>query len=365
LLAKRKPIASNPAEFVAMRDYSENSTLQNYASFLMSKMIAKNMERLFPADSIQYPTQVVKVVEYGCATGSSSLDSLRAIQAAVGSSRRVLAVMNDLALNDWATLKQTLKENVPDVDVQIASQSMYKDVVTERGSVHIAYSCFAQHWLSRGVPCPLPIETGALWGNQLAGLPKYKAIHEQWSEASRKDWERFLELRAEELQRGGVLVLVIQSALLDGTMPEGLAHGCQVAKRQCLEEGIITAEEAQAMCMPEYCKNIIEILKPLQSKDRALSRKWNVLECQQLPLDALADDQTDPANAHRSSRERAKSHVNMAKSFMNSTLERAFQEEDREEKLEKFWRKVFEFGEARSSDIDSNVGGTLLALQRK
>jgi len=362
MLAQGMLMENNAAEFVAMRDYSENSAMQNYAAFLLSKMIEKNAERLFSADST---SKVVKVVEYGCATGSSSLDPLRAIQAAAGSNRRVLAVMNDLPLNDWATLKQTLNENVPDVDVQIASQSMYKDVVAEKGSVHIGFSCFAQHWLSRGVPCPLPIETGALWGNQLAGLPKYKAIHEQWSQESRKDWVRFLELRAAELQSGGVLVLLIQSALHDGTMFEGLAHGCQVAKKQCLEEGIFTAEEALAMCMPEYSKNIIEILQPLQSEKSPLSRKWNVLECQQLPLYALADDQIDPTTVHKSSQERANNTVNLAKSFMNSSLERAFKEGHKEEKLGKFWSKVFEFVEAKSSDIDTATCITLLALERR
>ena len=362
LLAKRMPVASNPADFVTMRDYSENSAMQNFAAFLLSKMIEKNAERLFSADST---SKVVKVVDYGCATGSSSLDPLRAIQAAAGSNRRVLAVMNDLALNDWGTLKQTLKENVPDVDVQIASQSMYKDVVAEKGSVHIGFSCFAQHWLSRGVPCPLPIETGALWGNQLAGLPKHKAIYDQWSKESRKDWERFLELRAAELQSGGVLVLLIQSALLDGTMNDDLADGCQEAKKQCLEEGIFTVQEALAMCMPEYCKNIIEILEPLQSEDSELSRKWNVLECQQLPLYALADHQPDLANGHMSSRERAKNTINRAKSFMNASLEQAFKKEDREEKLGKFWKKVLEIGEAKSSGIDTNSEGTLLALERR
>ena len=34
LLAKRMPVASNPADFVTMRDYSENSAMQNFAAFL-------------------------------------------------------------------------------------------------------------------------------------------------------------------------------------------------------------------------------------------------------------------------------------------------------------------------------------------
>ena len=134
--------------------------------------------------------------------------------------------------------------------------------------------------------------------------------------------------------------MLIQSALLDGTMSDGLAYGCQVAKKQCLEEGIFTVKEALAMCMPEYSKNIIEILEPLQSEDNGLSSKWKVLECQELPSYALVDHQIDPTTAHQSSRERAEITVNLAKSFMNSSLERAFKKEDREEKLGRFWKKV-------------------------
>ena len=329
-------------------------------------MIEKNITKLFSPDSAAVSPNhddVLNVVEFGCATGSSSIDPLSKIQSAAGSRRKVKTVMNDLPLNDWDTLQQTLGENMPDVDVEISRQSMYKDTVAEKGSVDIAYSCFAQHWLSGGVPCPLPVETGALWGNQLVGLPEYKSIHEQWSEKSRKDWERFLDLRAAEMRSGGQLVLHIQSANLDGTMPEGLAHACQVAKKQCLEEGIFTAEEASAMCVPEYCKNIVEILEPLQSKEGA--SKWNILECHQLPAWTLSSDIVDPDNADKPQHVRDQNTVNLAKSFMNASLERAFKEGDREDKLERFWDKVLEFASTESANIDANFGVTLLALERK
>ena len=68
----------------------------------------------------------------------------------------------------------------------------------EEATVHLAYSCFAQHWLSEGAPTTLP--NGALWANQLArGNEQRRA----WEETSRNDWERFLTLRAKEVLPGG------------------------------------------------------------------------------------------------------------------------------------------------------------------
>ena len=92
--------------------------------------------------------------------------------------------------------------------------------------------------------------------------------------------------------------------------------------------------------------------------------QWTVLECRQLPPWTLSDDHIDPANALKSPRERAANTVNLAKSFMNASLERAFKEEDREDKLDRFWAKVLQYG-ADGADINANFGVTLLALERK
>jgi len=256
-----KDAAAMSEEFVAMRDYSENSAAQNEAACLLSGMIEQVLGGMH--FSVSSKSTYISVVEFGCATGSSSIDPLNKIMSAPKiNGRRICAIMNDLPLNDWDTLQTTLKEKVPTVDVQVSSRSMYNGTIASPGSVDIVYSCFAQHWLSKGVPCPLPVNTGALWGNQLAGLPEYEDIHDKWTKASGDDWNRFLELRAEETRTGGVLMLLIYSALDDGSLAENLAEACRLAKKQCLLEGIFTVDEASRMCMPEYATTRDEILKP-------------------------------------------------------------------------------------------------------
>ena len=307
----------------------------------------------------------LNVVEFGCASGGSSIDPLNAIKEA-SDNRKIKAIMNDLPLNNWEALKETLAKNVPEVEVEICAQSMYKEAVAPKASLDLAYSCFTQHWLSVGIPADLPLETGALWGNQLAQLPEYKDIYDKWATAARNDWARFMELRAEELRPGGIVVMHIQSAYVNGEMPAGLSHGCQVAKKQCLEEGIFTEAEARKLCMPEYGKNMLEIVTPFASAENL--KKWDLLEYHQLPGWALAEDVVDPSVAKLSESEQARRAVDLARAFMDSSIEVAFTdvtESVKKEKVDKFWEKVYEFGKDDSSKIDANFGATLLAFERK
>ena len=223
----------------------------------------------------------------------------------------------------------------------------------------ISYSNFAQHWLSDGVPCPLPAKTGALWGNQLVGNAEYENILAKWSEASRNDWDRFLTLRADEMRKGGIMVLSLQSSDLNGKMFEPFAHSCQLAKRQCVEEGVLTKQEAEKMCVPEYAKSMFEILEPLKSR----SEIWEILEVQHRALPCMYKaDVSHPDRGHI----KTKSIVKGGRSFMDSSLERAFEEENiRKSKLDQFWQKVMEIGADDISKLSTGIGMTYLALRRK
>ena len=82
------------------------------------------------------------------------------------------------------------------------------------------FSSYAQHWLYGGVPFRLPAKTDALWDNQLAGLAGYEDIHNEWSKASQKDWDRFLSLRADEVRANGIMVLLLYSSHHNGKLVE-------------------------------------------------------------------------------------------------------------------------------------------------
>ena len=351
--------------FLTMRDYAMNSGAQNYGSHLLSQMIAKCAPEISSICKKECMTKSLNAVEFGCATGTSSLLPIDAIRKAVGPTTDVNIVMNDLPLNDWGELSKTISTNCPpQVSFDISSQSMYDDIVAPTQSVDLAYSCFAQHWLSGGVPCHLPAETGAIWGNQMSSVPGGTDIQRIWAESSRKDWERFLELRANEVRIGGIVVLLIQSAFLDGTLNEGFAHVCQVAKKQCLEEGIFTKDEAERMCMPEYMKTAFEILQPLQRNPHRT--KWEVLQMDhRIAPCVVTDENVFSSNANKSATEKASEIVEFLKSFMSSSLENSLNAERSSIKLQQFWDKVFQIILKDPAKSDTSWAITMLALKRK
>ena len=225
------------------------------------------------------------------------------------------------------------------------------------GSVDIIFSSYAQHWLSGGVPFRLPAKTGALWGNQLAGLAEYEDIHNEWSKASQKDWDRFLSLRADELRPNGIMVLLLYSSHHNGKLVESISDSCQIAKRQCVKEGIFTEQEAEKMCVPEYAKSVFEILNPLNSQ-----REWEILEIQHgsLPCALMTTSSADVGGDCIQTQKM----VNLARSFMDASLERAFSRDTKESKLNQFWAKVMEIGVDDPSKISTNFGSTFLVLRR-
>ena len=116
--------------FVHMRDYSNNSAPQQFGAQMVSEMIERLATPMILDRDTKSPfgygvDSQLNVVEFGCATGNSSLDPLLKIEKIAGPSLKIKAVMNDLPLNDWNTLRKTLGANVPDIEVEVSSQSMY------------------------------------------------------------------------------------------------------------------------------------------------------------------------------------------------------------------------------------------------
>lgn len=342
--------------FVHMRDYCNNSAPQQQAAQIVAEMIERLAGPTIQARKMD-GSYKLNVVEFGCATGNPG--PVSKIKQAAGPSFEIKAVMNDLPLNDWKTLKENFASSMPDVEIEVACQSMYAGTVAPSGTVDISYSNFAQHWLSEGVPCPLPAKTGALWGNQLLGNAEFENILAKWSEASRKDWDRFLTLRADEMRKGGIMVLSLQSSDIHGNMFEPFAQSCQIAKRQCVEEGVLTKQEAEKMCVPEYSKSILEILEPLKSR----SETWEILEVQHSALPCV---HTSDVSHLENGRITSQNVVNSGRSFMDSSLERAFEEENiGKSKLDQFWQKVMDIGAEDASQLSTRIGMTYLALRRK
>ena len=232
------------------------------------------------------------ILEHGCSTGGSSIEPLQAIRDAVSKDRSLRVIMNDLPMNDWGVLKETVESKFPDMDFSYKPTSMYGPVATD-GDVHIAYSCYAQHWICNGSPTGLP--NGAIWANQLPHGNKYRAT---WEEESKQDWEILLKERAAEVATGGTMVFHIQSAMCCGALLEQYTYTLQKAKLAMMENGELSEDASRKLTLPEYMKTPSDILAPLVSGPMKLLWEVEEVHYQRIPCPLLeeykASQNTDP-----------------------------------------------------------------------
>lgn len=332
-------------EFVhMMSNYNEASAAQQHGADLvcgyLPKLVADSLKMLPKGSSLH-------VVEFGCATGGSSIAPLKVIENVVADKVKMVMTFNDLPLNNWDVLKATVEPNFDAVTFKYCKNSMYEGRVAPPGTLHIGYSVYAQHWLNGGCPCALP--GGAMWASQ---LPSDHPLRAAWARASKTDWDRFLQLRAEEFAAGGHLIVHIQAANVDGGLEEKFADTMAAAKASLLADGILTVEEARGMCLPEYAKTPAEVLEPLLG-----SASWKLVDFHFSHFGCPYAKKVREEKYCES--EVIKESLACLKAFCNSSLLSAASSH----KVEQFWTRVSEL--ARSIDsAEHNYAGIVVALRR-
>jgi len=341
-------------EFVSMdAGYNENSATQSAGASLVALYLAKY------AAKIRAAGKRLRVGEYGCATGGSSLEPLAAItNARAGEVSHMIEVwLNDLPLNSWDVTKNTVEPQFPQAEFRYIKQCMYKTIIVSPGSLDMGYTVFAQHWLSKGAPTKL--SKGAIWGNQLPGGHKLRA---KWADRSSKDWNRFLLLRAQEFAPGGTLVTFVQSSKLDGSLSERFAATVAKAKAKLVADGVLTENEASKMVMPEYLKSTHEILEPFVSGS-AIASLWDIEEMQQSELPCPYRSQFDAGELSRE--ELVTAQVGNLHSFMNNSLTESLKDTPNADiKLKQFWKCTHELGLKTHGALDTNYTYHIIVLKR-
>eukprot|EP00532_Pseudo-nitzschia_australis_P015739 CAMPEP_0168262440 /NCGR_PEP_ID=MMETSP0141_2-20121125/9716_1 /TAXON_ID=44445 /ORGANISM="Pseudo-nitzschia australis, Strain 10249 10 AB" /LENGTH=435 /DNA_ID=CAMNT_0008200861 /DNA_START=107 /DNA_END=1411 /DNA_ORIENTATION=- len=312
-------------------DYNCNSQVQLLGATILTPFIRRAAMQV----SASLPKgKTFKVCEYGCATGGSSILPLTTIQDTIGD-RPLDVNMVDLPMNDWDVLKSTVETKLPTINFSYVSKSMYLPICNDE-EVHLAYSCYAQQWLSDGAPTGLP--DGAIWANQ---LPRHSKQRKASEEASKRDWDNFLSLRSKEVVPGGIMVFLIQGSMSScGSLSEGFAATMQEAKKEMIAAGELSETQAQTMVVPEYGKSPMEILAQLScSKNQCL---WSVEELQHSihPCGFVEEwrvrSHKDPITAPLVADEIIKKQILFLRAFTDASLLKSLDQET----LELYWLHV-------------------------
>lgn len=259
--------------------YDEHSKLQAG----VFEFAASRLERAVAALTADGSRRPRCIADYGCATGKNSIAVMSRAAELFGAAFEgspLLLCFCDQPDNDWNVLAARVHEAFggrDDVAFSMTGRSFYGPVLPT-GSVDLAWSTIAVHWLSAARPAG----SDALWPHP--GLGPERAV---FVEQARRDWALFLEQRARELRPGGHMVVVAACSRADGT--SSADHYLDVpweVVRELEAAGELATSERRAMFIPTYFRSAAEYQAPFS--DPALPLE--LLEYTEAPLaDVLWD----------------------------------------------------------------------------
>jgi hypothetical protein len=222
------------------------------------------LEKAARSVALDASEQPVVIADYGSSQGKNSIVPMRvainALRERAGPNRPIFVFHIDQPSNDFNSLFAVLERDVDsyasadaNVFASAIGKSFYESVLPP-GSVHLGWSSYAAVWLSR-VPTLIP---GHFIAARATG-----AVREEFDQQGARDWEAFLSLRAQEMRRGGRLVVVLPA--LDDNGTSGFEHLMDQANAvlgEMVTEGKITAAERQRMVLQAFPRRKRDLLAP-------------------------------------------------------------------------------------------------------
>ncbi|THG16108.1 hypothetical protein TEA_018934 [Camellia sinensis var. sinensis] len=244
--------------------YSKNSRYQGEAINLLKEMIIEAIAKKFDITSLSFSSNTIRIADLGCSVGPNTFNAMKSIVEAIEwkyHSKNLTTEMpefqlffNDHASNDFNTLFTTLP---PDRQYFAAGvPGSFYGRLFPKSSIHLMYSSFALHWLSK-VPEEL-LDNGSLAWNK--GKIHYtsasKEIANVYAAQFAKDMDTFFNARADEIIVGGMMILIIPG-LADGV------HYSQDPRRPFFDAfnqslldmvklGMINEDEVDSFNLPLY-----------------------------------------------------------------------------------------------------------------
>jgi len=319
----KKKKTSNKQNAVGMQaDYNEHSGLQASAFHLVQDTLRAN-NQCFRNLEI---SETLSMAEFGCATGGNSKMYIDCIRTEVSKATgehfpSVDVIFCDQKSNPW----DQFQIDERGINFEFAKGSMYS--MQLKKNYDVGFSNWALHW-THITNDERPKMRDAIWIQE----SENEALKQIISDRSNKELSEFLDLRYEEVNDGGVLVLLIQTSA-----SESQIYMNQAKKRMVAEE-ILHERKAyltEKLVVPEYYHSVEEIRNILNKKEQ----KWELLTLQEHYIECPFGDDIDEAIA-------------CYNSFCNFQVE--------QEDLLHFWETVKQCGPISAATL-----ATILILKKK
>nr|XP_048330070.1 loganic acid O-methyltransferase-like [Ziziphus jujuba var. spinosa] len=246
-----------------LHSYGRNSTFQRKGVELAAELINKGIAEKF--DLSKFPSsEAFRVADLGCSVGPNTFLAVENIVDSVELKykRQGLGYLlpefqvffNDHASNDFNQLFTTFPQKRRYYATGVPGS--FHDRLFPASSLHFVHSSYAAQWLSR-IPKELVDKTSPAWNK---GRIHYSnsaiEVRKSYEAQFYKDMQRFLNARAHEILRGGMMALILP------VCPNGTPHSQVFLNKTtellglCLldmaKRGIISEEEIDSFNQPQY-----------------------------------------------------------------------------------------------------------------
>ncbi|KAL9372385.1 hypothetical protein Peur_034629 [Populus x canadensis] len=284
--------------------YSKNSTYQKKVIVavkdLVTEAIAEKLDICVLSSS-----NTICVSDMGCSVGPNTFVAVQNIVEAVlnkyqsqGHDHSRLpefqVFLNDHALNDFNTLFKSLP---PNRNYYVAGMpGSFHGRLFPNDSLHIVHTSYALQWLSR-VPKEVEDVSSPAWNKgriyySSAGDQTVKAYADQFAE----DLDCFLHARAQEVVRGGLIILMVPGRLDTSPHTRVVSNISYDILGSCLMDmakmGIISEEKVDSFNIPIYFSSPQEVEATVERNGYFNLER---LEC--LPLEKSQDTIPQKARA--------------------------------------------------------------------
>lgn len=237
-------------------------------------------KRAASSSSESSPPPRLAIADFGCSEGANAVEQMTAAVATAfrafgdegeGSSDTsplsITVTHSDLTNNGWNAVASAIAAagrkyaNPPSVvaTMQPSDLGFYERCFADE-ALDLVHGAITFHWASRGLKkdendacsydsLPSKLEDASI----LPALSSDAKVRALAAEASRRDWERILELRARELKRGGFLVAALICAERGDSICVLWTEFARCLK-ELVEEKIITQEEASSVVVPVHLR---------------------------------------------------------------------------------------------------------------
>ena len=238
------------------------------------------------------PARPVTVLDLGSSEGGNAIRLMAAIVA--GLRRRtdqpLRTIYSDLASNNFNQLFANLEEArraglfAAGVYPGAVGGSFYGPLLPP-GTVHLATSFNAIHWLDRLPAVPVP--DGVTYRRPPSPRPGHAVSLEATTAFTRQaeqDLVRFLQGRARELVPGAKLLLASPGDTNQASICDGIRDVLNDACLDLVAAGRLAREQYERLTLPVYFRTLAELLAPLRREDSPVRGAFAIERAQELEV---------------------------------------------------------------------------------